>query len=356
MPSPSSYEINLPSDEVFFRHLALELDRYSDDDLRRTMPRIGYVDLDVSDKGQNLRGVISLFDHLSTAFEILTNTFWRAVLGAAKEDSTRPLTFDLTKLESLITDDREALTRLMQRLRFDDIGTTKRYLRDSLRDTLEHLVRINVFYQVAHWRCRYCGHLNSRSFDNMKIRSKCDICATEYLAPIDIEWKYEMNDFVYRSLRKHSGLPVLWTLGFLQDRMHTGSFWYLPEVDLYERVDDPDSKNEIDILCMIEGAFYAVEAKRSVSTFLGKEGAIDKFVKIIDLLHPDIALLAFERYCAEGEDVQGAKLKLAEAAKAISARVGPWTKLETLVAQDIRGFNEFPADLGWHGRRVHKYR
>lgn len=352
---PSSYEIHLPSDETFFRHLALEFFRYPADDLRVPIPRAGYMALAISDKGQNLRGVISLFDHLSTAFEILTNKFWRTVLKEAKEDSTKPLTFDRNKLNSLIPNDQGTTQRLTQELRLDNIGTTKKYLRDSLKDTLEHLVRSNVFYQVAHWRCRYCGHLNSRSFDNMKIKNACDICATEYFAPIDIEWQYELNDFVYRSLQRHSGLPVLWTLGFLQDRLHTGSFWYLPEVDLYERDRDPESKNEIDILCMLDGAFNAIEAKLSASIFLNKAGALDKFVKIIGLLRPDVAVLAFERYCAEGEDVQAMKSRLAEEAKIIRERIGPWTKLEILVAQDVEGFNDISADLGWRGRRVRKY-
>lgn len=352
---PSSYEIRLPSDETFFRHLALEFFRYPDDDLRARNPRSGYIDLAVSDKGQNLRGVISLFEHLSIAFGILTNRFWRTVLEKAKEDSTRPLAFDRNKLDSLIPNDRETLQRLKQKLHLDSIATTKKYLSDGLTDTLEHLIRSNVFYQVAHWRCEYCGHLSSRSFDNMKIRNQCDICATEYFAPIDIEWQYELNDFVHRALKRHSGLPVLWTLGLLQNRLHTGAFWYLPEVDLYEKDDDPESKNEIDILCILDGAFYAVEAKRSASVFLNKVGAIDKFVKIVELLRPDVALLAFERYCAEDEDVPVTKAKLIEAAKIVGERIRPWTKLEILVAQDIEDFNSFPTDLGWHGRRTHKY-
>jgi hypothetical protein len=352
---PSFYEVHLPSDETFFRHLALEFFRYPTEDLRAPIPRAGYMDLAVSDKGQNLRGVISLFDHLSTAFGILTNKFWRTVLAEAKEESTKPLTFTRDKLYSLIPNDQGTIQRLTQELRLDNVGTTKKYLRDSLTDTLEHLVRANVFYQVANWRCTYCGHLNSRSFDNMKIKNECDICATEYFAPIDIEWQYELNDFVYRSLQRHSGLPVLWTLGFLHDRLHTGGFWYLPEVDLYERDDDRQSKNEIDILCMLDGAFHAVEAKLSASVFLNKADTLDKFVKMIGLLRPDVALLAFERYCAEGEDVQATKARLAEAARVIRERVGPWTKLEILVAQDVEGFNDFSADLGWYGHRVRKY-
>jgi hypothetical protein len=255
----------------------------------------------------------------------------------------------------LIPNDEATIQRLTGEMRFENVGVTKKYLRDSLTDTLEHLVRLNVFYQVAHWRCRYCGHQNSRSFDNMKIKNICDICATEYLAPIDITWQYELNDFVYRSLHRHSGLPVLWTLGFLQDRLHSGSFWYLPEVNLYERDDDPESKNEIDILAMLDREFYAVEAKLSASIFLNKAGSIDKFVKMVGLLRPDVALLAFEKFCAEEKDVEATKATLAETAKLIRERIGPWTRLEILVAQDVHGFNDFPTDLGWHGRRVRKY-
>lgn len=352
---PRSYEIHLPSDDTFFRHLALEFFRYPGDDLRASIPRAGYVDLAISDKGQNLRGVISLFNHLSTAFGILTNKFWRTVLAAAKEDATKPLTFNRDKLESLVPNDEATIQRLTNEMRFDNIGVTKKYLRDSLTDTLEHLVRLNVFYQVAHWRCRYCGHQNSRSFDNMKIRNICDICATEYMAPIDVSWQYELNDFVYRSLQKHSGLPVLWTLGFLQERLHAGSFWYLPEVDLYEKDGDSESKNEIDILVMLNGVFYAVEAKLSVSIFLNKTGSIDKFIKMVTMLKPDVALLAFKKFCSEARDMDATKAALAEASNQISKRISSKTKLEILVAQDVPGFDDFPTDLGWHGRRVREY-
>lgn len=113
----------------------------------------------------------------------------------------------------------------------------------------------------------------------MKIKNECNVCATNYSAPIDLEWQYELNGFVYRSLQKHSGLPVLWTLGFIQDRLRTGSLWYLPEVDLYEKQDDPQSKNEIDILCMLNGAFHAIETKLSASMFLNKPGALDNVTR-----------------------------------------------------------------------------
>jgi hypothetical protein len=352
---PLSFELYLPTDENFFRHLTLGYFRHAGDDLRAAIPQVGYAELRISDKGQNLRGVISMFDHLSTPYEIFTNKFWRAVFLEVKEDAARPLTFERNKLASFVPNDLPTIQKLTKELRFENVGLTKEYLEASFMDTLEFLVRAKVFYQVAQWRCKYCGHANSRSFDNMKIRNKCDICETEYLAPIDIQWQYELSEFVYRSLQKHSGRPVLWTLGHLQDASHDGNFWYLPEVDLYERDDDPESKNEIDIICMLDGVFHAVEAKATVSTFLNKAGAVDKFAKVIERLRPDVALLAFERYCAEGEDAAPVKAKLAEAVKSLRERLGIWTKVEVLIAQDIQDFNEFPASLGWYGRRVRKY-
>lgn len=132
------------------------------------------------------------------------------------------------------------------------------------------------------------------------------------------------------------------------------SFWYLPELDLYESDDNPELKNEIDILCMLGGKFCAIEVKTSASVFLNKAGSVDKFVKIIGMLRPDIAMLSFERYGKEGDDLAGIKARLQDAAKSIRERLGPATTLQVLVAEDIQEFNAFPTALGWHGRRTRK--
>lgn len=348
---PSYYEIFLPSDEDFFRRLVLDFFRYPEDDMRSGLPRHGYVDMSISDKGQNLRGVIAMFGDLSTASGVLTNAYWRHVLDIASLDSSRPRTFDMDKLRSLVIDNNDVVDRAKFEQRFESIKETKKYLHAGLLDTLENLIRANVFFQVSNWRCKYCGHLNSRTFDRMKIRNECDICATAYMAPIDIKWAYELNDFVHRSLKRHGGLYVLWTLGFLFGRLHAGSFWYLPEVDLYLD-DDNDKKNEIDILCMVDGAFHVIEVKRSATTFLNAPDALDKFCNIILRLRPDIALLSFGQYCSPGEDEAETKERLHAAAQQIRTKIAPWTKLEILVAQDTPEFNGVPVDLGWRGPRV----
>ena len=253
-----------------------------------------------------------MFENLSEAYEILTNRFWREVLRAAKEESVKYLAYDRNQLNGFLPNDRKTKDKLRKELNLGNLGMVQNFMMANLTDTLEHLIRAKVFYLVHQWRCRYCGHTNSRTFDGMTIRNVCEICTTEYFAPVDLQWTYQLNEFVYRSLIKNSGLPVLWTLGFLHDRSARGSFWYLPEIDLYENYDDHEKKNEIDIICMLEGKFYAIEVKYSASLFVNKRKDIDSFVKKVNLLQPDIAMLSFERYCEKEEDIETVKASLKE--------------------------------------------
>jgi len=346
------FDLYLPDDETFFRHLVLDFFQYPKDDLRASLGKNSYQDLSLSDKGQNLRGVICMFDSLSDAYEILTNKYWREVLRGGKEESAKYLAFDLNRLKGFLPTDRQTKERLMKELRLRDIGVVSKFMENNLTDTLEHLIRTNVFYQAHLWRCQYCGHTNSHSFDGMKIRNNCGICNTEYFAPVDLEWTYQLNDFVHRSLIRHHGLPVLWMLGFLQDRCTTESFWYLPEVDLYENRDDRNKKNEMDILCVLEGKFCAVEVKRSASLFLTKSGEVDSFIKKVNLIQPDVATLSFERYCEPERNVADTKASLAKASDEIGKRLDPHIELQVVVAHDISGFNDHPANLGRFGRRT----
>jgi hypothetical protein len=350
------YNLSLPSDEAFFKYLVLGFFRYPSDDLRTSVTTSSYQALSISDKGQNLRGVISMFENLSDAFEILTNKYWREVLRAGKEDSVKYLIFELNQLEGFLPNDRSMKEKLMKNLNLSDISKVSNFMKNNLTDTLECLIRINIFYQVHNWRCRYCGHTNSRSFDSMKIKNNCEICSKEYFAPIDLKWTYQLNEFVYRSLIKHSGLPVLWTIGFLQDQPMAGSFWYLPEVDLYEKDDDRDKKNEMDILCMLNGKFCAVEVKLSAFQFINNPAQADNFVKKINLIRPDIAMISFERYCEPEENVEATKAALIQTIDALRQRIDANIMLEKIVANDVPEFNDYPADLGFWGKRTSSIR
>ena len=346
------YTLFLPKDEDFFLHLVLGFFKFPPDDLRESIPKNSYQDLSISDKGQNLRGVISMFDNLSTAYEILTNMYWRNVLRDGKEDSAKYLVFTKEQLEGFLPNDHVTKEKLKQKLNLNNIGKVSKFLRNSLSDTLEYLIRTKVFYCVHQWRCQYCGHTNSRSFDGMKIKNSCEICNTEYLAPIDLKWEYQINNFVYRSLVKQTGLTVLWALGYLQDLFSIRSFWYLPEVDLFEDDNDQEKKNEIDILCVIDGKFFAVEVKLSPQILIQKTDEVDKFVKKINLIQPDIAILSFERYSELENNIESTKTSLKKIHEDIRKRIDANIEVKILVAAEVPGFNDYPPELGWSGKRT----
>lgn len=348
----STYSLLLPDDETFFRFLVLEYREYLIDDLRATVKRPRYQDLQISDKGQNLRGVISMFRNLSEACEMLANKFWRQVLRAGKPESVRHLIFTRNQLNGYLPNDRSTKEHLKTKLRLSDDGKVAQYLEGSLTDSLEYLIRANVFFCVHQWRCEYCGHTNCRSFDSMKVRNDCEICSTDYLAPIDLEWTYQLNEFVFRSLVMHTGLPVLWTLGFLRDRFARGSFWYFPEVDLFEKYDAPETRKEIDILCIRSGKFIAVEVKRSASQLFNKPEAISSFIQKMNLIRPDIAILSFEQYCDSEGDVEAAKISLSQAMTDVRKHLDSNIKVEIIIASETQGFNDIPADLGYFGWRT----
>jgi hypothetical protein len=363
------YTLYLPDDGTFFRSLIIDDAKYPSVDLRSSLNRDSYYNIELSDKGQNMRGIISMFDNLSEAFECLTNKYWREVLrkgkGELSENNIDSLekekkevrknniyTFD--QLKGVLPNDRKSKERLNERLHLKNVGVVQKYLEANLKDTLELLINKKVFYQVYQWRCPYCGHKNTLAFDHMKNTVDCEICNEEHHAPIDLEWKYKLNAFVYRSLCEHNGLTVLWALGHLQNRYARNSFYYLPEVDLFLEQDNPDNKNkrEIDILCILEGKFYAVEVKLSAISFFQESDSIKKFTEKIKLIQPDIAFLVFEQYCDSEAEIESTKQKLKKVIEELSQNVGKNIKIEIMVASDFPEFNEFPVELGSWGRRV----
>jgi rubrerythrin len=349
-----TYDINLPDDEDFFRWLLLKDPYLSKEDLRSSLNLRSYGDVAVSDKGQNLRGVISMFESLSQAFELLTNRYWRNVLRNWKGKADGNRVCSRNHFDGLLPNDRTTKERLRTELRFENIGLVSKYLKANLTDTLELLIRKRIFFRVYQWRCHYCGHANTRTFEDIKEVNSCSICAETHFAPLDLEWKYELNDFVYRSLCERNGMTVLWALGQLQDIPLNSSFYYLPEVDLYPESEDRKTKNEIDLVCVKGGVFYAGEVKLTATSFIERPDEICKFVEEVKLIRPDIALLVFERYCEREPDLESTKIKLKKVLADIAANLGNSIEVQSIVASDSESFNEHPVDLGNTGRRTMK--
>jgi hypothetical protein len=349
-----SYDLSLPDDEDVFRWLILSNPYILKEDLRSALNNRSCKKMNLSDKGQNLRGVISMFDHLYDASNLLTNQYWRNVLRTWKGKGDDNKVRARSHFDKCLPDNLASKEILRAQLRFGKIGHVTKYLQSNLTDTLEFLVKKKIFFRIYQWRCAYCGHSNTRTFEDIKEINNCDICSTNHFAPIDLEWKYKLNDFIYRTLCEHNGLPVLWALGHLQEMNRHASFYYLPEVDLYLKDNRSNNKYEIDFLCVMGGRFYAAEVKLSAASFIEKPDEIIKFIEKIKMIQPDTALLVFERYCESEVDIRNIKTKLDEVILEISRKVGRHITVKSLVASDVQEFNEYPVDLGYSGERVQK--
>lgn len=345
------YELNLPSDQEFFRHLVLGKRVGYVDDQRSQFARSSVMEMQISDKGENLRGVVAMFDSLASAYAILTNSYWRVVLEGATEAAVRPLSYELDKLVSLIPKDRQTRERVQQEYRLSKFSLNK-LLEYGLLDAMDHLLRIKVLHQVAHWRCSFCGHTNTRQFDVMRLENACEICRTAYFSPVDLKWNYSINEFVYRSLVTHSGLHVLWALGYLQDRS-LGVYWFLPETKLW--IVGQDKPAEVDALCMIGGEFYAAEVKRSAEAFVNDREEIEKFARVVSALRPDVALLAFTRYSFEEGSAAQVKTQLTTTLEDLRILVGGRTRFEVIIAGELAEFRNFPSHFGLYGPRLSRY-
>lgn len=365
-----TYELRLPSDIQFFRHLVVGVHPTDLNDARHGLENSRYVGLSHSDKGQNLRGVISMFDRFEDTYLSLTNKFWRDALRKFgrndyddEEDLTDPAsekrhiryenqTVTEDKLFGQIPASHEFLDEYAKRIQIDR-GIANKYLRAAVSDSLESLVERAVLYQIHVHRCEYCGHINETTIDDLKKENSCSICRTKYFAPINIPWKFKFNSFVTNSMVARNGLTVLWALGHLHRELFRGSFYYMPEANLFFEEGGIDKREEIDILSVGNGRFLVGEAKKTATSFLRKDGEMAKFITKVKALNPDVALLIFENFAEDANEVEKVKTDLNAARTTILKETGlsPGA-LSIVVASATRDFNEYGHDFGVIGSRL----
>ncbi len=350
--------INLPDDYSYFDSLVCQSDPLYQDDLRGPFSRKKYKYINTSDKGQNLRGVISMFESLSSCYDCLCNSFWQNLI--CSEISY----FDLNKLRGLLPRSRDKKESLRIQYRFDTISKINRYLQCSLLDSIENLIAKKIILQFFNWKCGYCGNQNYVNVDSLGSVNKCNICSKEDDLPIDFDWTFKVNDFVKTSLHENNGMSVLWALGYMQNCYHYSirdvtserkySFYYMPEVDLFTSLDNKKNDHEIDLLCMVKGKFHAIEVKKNAFGFACKEREIHKYIQIVRCISPDVALLMFEDYHDDESMHSEVKNQLAVAMSKVRENISSDIEVKSIVRSEVRRDTDPHDLLGWFGKRLHQ--
>lgn len=351
--SKNKINLKIPDDNTVFRYLVLDIPPFKHNDIRVVLNRDNkYKSMRISDKGQGHRGVTALFQNDINAASALTNKFWREMIRQTHDQPQTAYTLD--QLRGLINNiDADDLQYMKNQMRFADISTAKKFLRNNMEDTVERFVHLGVIHQTHKWRCHYCGHINHRNLDTLKLLNSCDICQDLYETPIDMEWNYSISPFVSKSLAEHNGLTVLWGIFKLLDRSRLRQSIYLPEIDLYHLHDDKKQKNELDILALIDGQLVLAEAKLSAASFIDKKGEQEIFIDEIKRINPDIAYLIFEQYCHNKDDKENYTTKLEKLLQELAENIPENIELKVLMAETDEEFSSAPLELGPYGRRTY---
>ncbi|MDR6984620.1 hypothetical protein J2X32_003266 [Rheinheimera pacifica] len=321
-------------------------------DMRSQLVIQKYYDVELSDKGQKHRGVISLFGGELSQAAILTNSYWRQIVRMSIENDKA--SFSLFKLKSIIDQyTPDSLAHITNQMRFANLGLTKNYLKSNLIDTIEYLVHQGVLIQEYRWRCSYCGNENGLTLDTIKLSNHCTICDKLHQTPIDMEWKYKIAPFITSALIEQNGLTVLWAIDYLMTIFHRSQAFYLPEINLFKNREGND-RNEIDLLTVIDGKFIAAEVKLSAASFVEAPNEIATFIDEIRRLSPDIAFLICEQYCQNLSDIDEYKGKLDDVLGEIRESV-PKVQLKVIVASEVDCFNSVPLEIGAWGERTYAF-
>lgn len=346
--------LSIPDDEDVLRCLVLDnihKSRY-ERDMRSQLVIPKYYDLELSDKGQKHRGVISLFEGELSQAAILTNYYWRQIVRASIGNDKE--SFSLKSLETMINQyTPDSLAHITAQMRFNNLGETKTYLRNNLKDTIEYLVHQGVLIQEYRWRCSYCGNENGLTLDTIKLDNYCTICKKLHRTKIDMEWKYKIAPFITSALIEQNGLTVLWAINHLMAVFHRYQSFYLPEINLFKN-SEVNVRNEIDLLAVIDGKFIAAEVKLSAASFVETLSEVDAFIDEIKSLSPDIAFLIFEQYCQDSGHIDEYKGRLGVVLGNIRESV-PSVELKVIVASEVDGFNSVPIEIGPYGERTYSF-
>lgn len=347
--------IYFPDDELIFRHLIEDIPPLNPEDMRKVLKHQKYATIELSDKGLNHRGIVAKFRNAIEAAEILGNSFWRPILRDGINKPNKK--YSINQLIALIQKIPPSELRKIGDRTAIELKYTKKYLLSSLSDTIEYLIHIGVMQQLYIWKCKYCGSDNKRNVNTLKLHNDCDVCQDQHLYPVDAEWSYRFTPFIVESLAERNGLTVLLAIAHLLDNSGQKQSLYLPEVNLYDQLEDRNCTNEVDLIAIIDGKFCIVEVKRSAASFVDTIQEIEGFISECNKIQPDIAVLFFEQYCETTSDETTYKVKLLESAETISKKLPAGTELKIITASDLESYHELPlcSGVGICGDRANSF-
>ncbi|HEY5123867.1 MAG TPA: hypothetical protein VIK14_09050 [Ignavibacteria bacterium] len=330
-------KIRIYDDYYTFQDLLVEnhKERYPHSDPRNTLKLNFFEDFRISDVGDNLGGILDLFNGLFNAHDFLSERYFRNIFDFMSnrvkvtnenildiiekeihekfKDLEKSDDFNDKKLDYLIklilkystnnvNSSREVTFEYFEetaKKEFDEYNNLKnlkegeefKYERRDLLRIVDSLVSHNILIMGIKPQCPRCGFKNWIQVNEIKSIVNCIGCRYEFNTEAESKWFYKLNKLFEIGYSTKGLLPVILVLGELMKGVKS-SFLLIPCVELLDDFDDNlyreknvKSKHEIDILCLRDGEFIIGEVKQLNKSF--HKSDFDKMYDISIRIKPD---------------------------------------------------------------------
>lgn len=327
-PTDSSLEFRVPGPQAVFEALLTPL--YPRESVPPRHPERGrFKELQVSDSGARLAGVVRLFGGLTNASLTFEDGFWgelfldmagypddrreraiahveAALSGILKEsggtlDVSQPGLRRIAEraAEASFQGEASRLTLKHEQInsRFDKHLNKQKLVVPGVEPSIERdlrdrfigdYVESGILLQGSECICISCGTPDWRVIDELQQIMTCRGCRSQFSMPPEPEWSFRLNDLVTNAITRHGVIATIHALY----RLSTGTrdmFVALPSMDIFE--DDPKASfTDIDIIAMRDGRIILGEAKSHPRGF--KANDFSKLDAIARVLLPDVVVLA----------------------------------------------------------------
>jgi hypothetical protein len=329
-------EITIPENvDIFYQLVSPYYGSFYNKDIRGKN-ETSFGNIELSDKGQYLRGVLGLFPSVWHASQFFSNRFWRDIfedLSSIKKNTKVNLMIEIrNKVDKgfqflnndfeTITEDSKvfftnylfellnkvkgvdynfiSLDKFARRLKkerdefktkFDEnnrFSNTEDELSRDLKEALQELTEEKILIQGVRPKCMKCGYRNWYSLEEISSIVICKGCHSSFFLPVESKWFYKLNELMKNTIIHQGVMPTLLCLGEVLNNSRS-SFIYSPNLSLFKNRDDRAETAELDIVCISDGKFIIGEVKNSGSLFNPSEFA--KMYELAKIIRPDKVLM-----------------------------------------------------------------